>query len=40
MREYVNNALFYVVSCNMLVREDVAGIFFALQSGYGGFWPL
>jgi hypothetical protein len=31
-REHVNNALFYTVSCDMLGREGVAGIFFTLQS--------
>jgi hypothetical protein len=31
-REHVNNALFYAVSCDMLGREGVAGIFFTLQS--------
>ena len=32
LREHVNNALFYTVSCDMLAREGVAGIFFTLQS--------
>ena len=32
LREHVNNALFYTVSCDMLAREGVTGIFFTLQS--------
>ena len=32
LREHVNNALFYAVSCDMLARDGVAGIFFTLQS--------
>ena len=31
-REHVNNALFYAVSCDLLGREGVGGIFFTLQS--------
>jgi hypothetical protein len=29
---HVNNALFYTVSCDMLARDGVAGIFFSLSS--------
>lgn len=29
---YVNNALFYTVSCNLLAREGIKGIFFTVQS--------
>lgn len=29
---YVNNALFYTVSCNLLAREGINGIFFTVQS--------
>jgi hypothetical protein len=29
---YVNNALFYSVSCNVLAREGINGIFFTVQS--------
>ncbi|RPH59164.1 MAG: hypothetical protein EHM81_08715 [Chloroflexi bacterium] len=29
---HVNNALFYTVSCDMLAREGVSGIFFSLSS--------
>jgi hypothetical protein len=29
---YVNNALFYSVSCNLLAREGINGIFFTVQS--------
>jgi hypothetical protein len=32
LRDHVNNALFYEVSCNLLHREGVSGIFFTLQS--------
>jgi hypothetical protein len=32
LREHVNNALFYAVSCDMLARDGVARIFFTLQS--------
>jgi hypothetical protein len=32
LRSYVNNALFFAVSCEMLGREGVRGIFFTVQS--------
>lgn len=32
LREHVNNAIFYVTSCNMLEREGVKGIFYTVQS--------
>lgn len=32
LREHVNNALFYTVSCDLLAREGVAELFFTLQS--------
>ena len=32
LRSHVNNAVFYEVSCNMLNREGVNGIFYTLQS--------
>jgi hypothetical protein len=32
LREHVNNALFYSVSCDLLAREDVGEIFFTVQS--------
>jgi hypothetical protein len=32
LKDHVNNALFYSVSCDMLRREGVSGIFFTLQS--------
>jgi hypothetical protein len=32
LREHVNNALFYAVSCDLLAREGVEEIFFTLQS--------
>jgi hypothetical protein len=32
LREHVNNALFYSVSCDLLARADVREIFFTLQS--------
>lgn len=32
LREHVNNAIFYAVSCEMLAREGVTGIFFTVQS--------
>lgn len=32
LREHVNNALFFAVSCDLLAREGVQGIFFTLQS--------
>ncbi len=32
LRDHVNNAVFYSVSCNMLEREDVNGIFYSVQS--------
>ena len=32
LNDHVNNALFYSVSCNLLSRENVEGIFFTVQS--------
>ena len=32
LREHVNNALFFAVSCDLLAREGVTEIFFTLQS--------
>jgi len=32
LSDHVNNALFYSVSCNLLARENVEGIFFTVQS--------
>src|SRR5215213_7757173 len=32
LNDHVNNALFYSVSCNLLARENVEGIFFTVQS--------
>jgi len=32
LNEHVNNALFYIVSCNLLARSDVDEIFFTVQS--------
>ena len=32
LREHVNNALFYAVSCDLLAREGVVELFFTLQS--------
>lgn len=32
LREHVNNALFYTVSCDLLAREGIAELFFTLQS--------
>jgi len=32
LREHVNNALFYTVSCDLLAREGVVELFFTLQS--------
>jgi hypothetical protein len=32
LREHVNNALFYAVSCDLLAREGVTEIFFTVQS--------
>jgi len=32
LRKHVNNAVFYAISCNMLKREGVSGIFYTVQS--------
>jgi hypothetical protein len=32
LNDHVNNALFYSVSCNLLARENIEGIFFTVQS--------
>jgi hypothetical protein len=32
LNDHVNNALFYSVSCNLLARKNVDGIFFTVQS--------
>jgi hypothetical protein len=32
LRDHVNNALFYAVSCDMLKRDGVSGVFFTVQS--------
>jgi hypothetical protein len=32
LNDHVNNALFYSVSCNLLARDNVEGIFFTVQA--------